>query len=94
MTLPIGQEDIDRINEALFAGRLIEAIKIYRVATGCGLKEAKDFVEALETRLRGEMPERFTAPQRKVVEMRAGGCLLMLVISAIAIGALIVLLAM
>jgi ribosomal protein L7/L12 len=91
MSQPIGQDDMDRINEALFAGKLIEAIKIYRAATPCDLKEAKDFIESLENRLRSEMPERFTAPQRKVVEIRASGCLLMLVVSAIAIVAIIVL---
>lgn len=29
------------------AGNVIEAIKVYREATGLGLKEAKDFVDAL-----------------------------------------------
>ena len=36
---------------ALRAGNKIEAIKHYRAATGVGLKEAKDAVEALERRL-------------------------------------------
>jgi ribosomal protein L7/L12 len=34
----------------LAAGRKIEAIKVYREATGVGLKDAKDAVEALEER--------------------------------------------
>ncbi len=34
--------------EALAAGRKIDAIKAYRVATGCGLKEAKDACDELE----------------------------------------------
>jgi hypothetical protein len=92
MSQPVSQDDMDRINEALFAGKLIEAIKIYRAATRCDLKEAKDFIESLENRLRSEMPQRFTAPQRKVVEVRTGGCLLILVVSAVAIVAIIVLL--
>ena len=33
------------------AGQKIEAIKVYRDATRCGLKEAKDAVEALEKTL-------------------------------------------
>lgn len=33
---------------ALQSGRTISAIKIYREVTGVGLKEAKDYVEALE----------------------------------------------
>ena len=34
--------------EALQANKKIQAIKIYREATGVGLKEAKDYVDALE----------------------------------------------
>jgi hypothetical protein len=37
-----------RIIEELRRGRKIEAIKLYRRATGVGLKEAKDQVEALD----------------------------------------------
>jgi ribosomal protein L7/L12 len=33
--------------EALRAGKKIEAIRQYRMATGAGLKEAKEFVESL-----------------------------------------------
>ncbi len=36
--------------EALRSGRKIEAIKLYRAETGCGLKEAKDAVEELARR--------------------------------------------
>jgi ribosomal protein L7/L12 len=36
----------------LQSGQKIQAIKAYRVATGAGLKEAKDAVEALEAALR------------------------------------------
>ncbi|MEV6925277.1 ribosomal protein L7/L12 [Dactylosporangium sp. NPDC051485] len=38
--------------EELVAGRKLQAIKAYREATGVGLKEAKDAVEAI-ARLRG-----------------------------------------
>jgi len=34
--------------DALQKGKKINAIKIYREATGVGLKEAKDYVDALE----------------------------------------------
>jgi ribosomal protein L7/L12 len=37
--------------EALRRGAKIEAIKRYRQATGVGLKEAKDFVEALQGKI-------------------------------------------
>ena len=36
--------------DALRRGRTIEAIKAYRVATGVGLKEAKDYVDELRRR--------------------------------------------
>jgi ribosomal protein L7/L12 len=36
--------------DALRQGRKIEAIKAYRVATGAGLKDAKDVVEELQRR--------------------------------------------
>jgi hypothetical protein len=35
------------IMELLKAGKKIQAIKVYREQTGCGLKEAKDYVESL-----------------------------------------------
>jgi hypothetical protein len=48
------------VKEALFAGRKIEAIRLYRLQTGLGLKEAKDAVEALEKELRAASPELFS----------------------------------
>jgi mannitol-1-phosphate/altronate dehydrogenase len=58
----ISDEDAAEIQSAIFAGRKIEAIKKYRELTGQGLKESKEFVEAVEKDLRQESPERFTAP--------------------------------
>ena len=88
MTDGLNPDVMDRINQALFQGQLIEALKIYRQTTHEGLKEAKDFVEALETRLRSEVPEKFTAPPRKPMELHAGGCLLSLALIAAVAGAL------
>ena len=48
------------LREALFAARKVEAIKLYREATGLGQKEAKDAVDAIEAALRRESPEKFT----------------------------------
>lgn len=48
------------VNEAILGGRKIEAIKIYREATGVGLKEAKDAVEELEKGSRQNKPEKLT----------------------------------
>jgi Ribosomal protein L7/L12 C-terminal domain len=38
------------VADALRSGRKIDAIKAYRVATGAGLKDAKDFVEEVQGR--------------------------------------------
>lgn len=61
----ISEQQEQRIYAALYAGRRIEAIKLHREATGWGLMESKDFVEALEAQLCSETPEKFTAPPRK-----------------------------
>jgi ribosomal protein L7/L12 len=70
---PIGEQGIEsasddqiaKIQAAIFAGNKIQAIKLHRAATGLGLKESKDFVEALEAELRRTDPTRFTAPVGK-----------------------------
>jgi hypothetical protein len=51
----------DEIRDAIFAGQKIRAIKLYRELTGHGLKESKDFIEALTEELRTSSPEKFTA---------------------------------
>ena len=50
-----------QVAEALAAGQKIQAIKIYRDATGKGLKDAKEFIDALIPRLMEEDPERYAA---------------------------------
>src|SRR6266498_3791240 len=62
MNVELSQDDVDKIAEALYAGRKIEAIKFYRAASGHDLKTAVDFVNQVEARLRAESPEKFTAP--------------------------------
>lgn len=57
-SMPLTDETRDEINEAIFAGRKIEAIKLYREATGEGLLEAKTFIETLTKRLREEYPDK------------------------------------
>jgi hypothetical protein len=59
------KEQISQLSEALFRGRKIEAIKIYKEATGLGLKEAKDAVDALEADLRARHPGKFAAAKGK-----------------------------
>jgi ribosomal protein L7/L12 len=48
MTTPISNDELERIRAVAVAGEKIAAIKLYRVATGAGLAEAKQAVEALE----------------------------------------------
>jgi hypothetical protein len=52
---------LDAITAALRAGNKIEAIKLHRQATGFGLKESKDEVEAIEASLRTKFPEQLPA---------------------------------
>lgn len=63
------------VREALRSGNKIEAIKIYREATGLGLKESKDAVEILEV----EMGLRSPAPPPGV-RSSAGSFLVMLLL--------------
>lgn len=46
--LPPPGAEVERL---VRADRLIEAIKLYRAETGCGLKEAKDEIDALRKRI-------------------------------------------
>lgn len=68
----------------LAAGRKIEAIKVYREATGVGLKDAKDAIEAMAARAAA------TGTLRPIVERprRGGGALpaIALVVLAITAG--------
>jgi ribosomal protein L7/L12 len=41
-------DEKSKIRELMRAGRKIDAIKEFRAMTGCGLKDAKDCVEAME----------------------------------------------
>ena len=62
MKLPLSDDDLQRIRDALFQGRKIEAIKIYRGATLTGLAEAKSAVEQYEVELRISTPQTFQKP--------------------------------
>ena len=61
MSREFSEESRESIRQAIFAGQKIEAIKRYREATGQGLKESKEFVEALEAELRTAVPEQFAS---------------------------------
>ena len=70
------------ILEAIYGARKIEAIKLVREATGCGLKEAKEFVEKLGAELYAKEPAKFTAaPTGK------SGCVSVLMVVAVIVTA-------
>ncbi len=84
MSEELTSEDREKIVEALYAGQKIQAIKDYREATGAGLKESKEFIDALEQKLREEHPDR--------MKPAASGCsstasMLMIVVLATIAGA-------
>jgi hypothetical protein len=54
------QQMIEEITQALASGQKIQAIKLYREATGKGLKEAKEFIDQLIPALVEKDPERFS----------------------------------
>lgn len=58
-------DESESLYELIFTGQKIQAIKLYREASGVGLKEAKDAVELMEANLRREQPHRFQTVQGK-----------------------------
>lgn len=61
MNTPLTDDEIQAIQAAIFQGRKIEAIKIYRKAMVVDLKDAKDAVDQMEAELRASSPEKFSA---------------------------------
>ena len=78
----LSADEIDRVTAAIYAGRKIEAIKLYRTASGDDLAAAKQVVEGIEARLRAESPEKFSAVSRSAV----GGIVFAVVALAMAVG--------
>jgi hypothetical protein len=64
-------ETMNAIADALRVGNKIAAVKLHREATGLGLKESKDEVEAIEAGLRAKFPDQFPAKPAA----GKGGCL-------------------
>ncbi len=81
------QEQTEAIANALIGGRRLEAIKIYRTATGKGLGDAKDFIDALIPKLVEQDPEKYKA----LVRAQGAGCASAL-IACTGLGAAVVLL--
>ena len=65
---------MNAIADALRAGNKIAAVKLHREATGLGLKESKDEIEAIEAGLREKFPEQFPAKPTASGKGK-GGCL-------------------
>jgi len=51
------------LQDLLFDGRRVQALKLMRERLGCGLKDGKDMVEAVEARMRERFPDAFPAKQ-------------------------------
>jgi ribosomal protein L7/L12 len=78
----LSDSDVQQIQAAIFAGDKIGAIRLHREASGMGLKESKDFIEALDAELRRTDPTRFTAAPAK-------GCLGAVLCTVVILSALI-----
>ncbi len=61
MQQDLSDEKMAELSAALEKGQAIAAIKLYREATGAGLKESKEAVDAIQADLHKQFPERFAA---------------------------------
>jgi len=77
---------MQEVSALLVAGRKIEAIRVYRAATGVGLKEAKDAVDALEREINPG------AAVARAAAVRRGRLVVAAFVVAAALGALVFLL--
>lgn len=59
--MEIPDETWAKIKLAIYEGKKIEAIKLYRKATSLSLKDAKDFIDKMEAEMREKEPQRFTS---------------------------------
>lgn len=59
MAESLSDQQWKEIEDRLYAGRKIEAIKVFRLHTGAGLKDAKEVLDQHERELRTKCPERF-----------------------------------
>ncbi|MDO8597022.1 MAG: hypothetical protein Q7R45_10405 [Sulfuricaulis sp.] len=58
-------EQLTTISNAIYSGNKIEAIKLYRTATGKDLKDSKDAVEKLAGELEARNPAMFARQRRQ-----------------------------
>ena len=64
MNTPFPDDTLAAIKQAIYSGRKIEAIKLYREATGSQLIDAKNAIDRLDAELRSTSPEQFTTKSR------------------------------
>jgi ribosomal protein L7/L12 len=70
----LNKSERDEIARFLAAGQKIQAIKVYREATGVGLKEAKDAVEAMES-------QQSRSGSSPIAAKADGGCFTMILLA-------------
>ena len=85
----LNDQDRQTIENAIFAGRRIEAIKLHRQATGSELVDAKRAVEDMEVDLRRGSPEKFVAGAENKGCMGVLVCAALVLISAVWVSFLI-----
>ena len=78
----VPEDKLVEIKEAIYRGRKIEAIRIYRESARVQLIDAKAAVDKLEEELRAARPENFMRPERR-------GCL-GVIVAGLALAVLIV----
>ena len=85
----LSQQSIEAIEQAIADGSKIEAIKIYREASGRGLKESKEFIEDLIPTLKEHDPEKYSKVSHSAVSPSKGCasvvvmCLILVVVATI-----------
>lgn len=72
MTNELTPEQLTVIVAAVYADNKIEAIKLYRSATGKDLKDSKDAVEKLAAELEAKDPARFMRQRKQQTRSLAG----------------------
>ncbi|MFK5924887.1 MAG: ribosomal protein L7/L12 [Verrucomicrobiota bacterium] len=78
----LSDEEMEAVVAALAEGRKIEAIKIYREATDKGLKDAKEFIDALIPKLVEKDPEKY-----EQIAKSGGGCSSLIVFTLLILAA-------
>jgi len=71
------------IQDLVYAGRKIEAIKLAREKMGWDLRDAKERVDQVEQKLRTQFPHSFTAKQRIGCGTAGAACVVLAVAGSV-----------